>query len=159
MYFKSFPDVTSIKSIDKSAPVIHATNLKRPAEKTPIIDITVPEEASKPRGFADFASSQDTYEPAAKKSKASMATSGLYMPPPPPSIGPIDVMTPSQPHSTEPREGQPQESTGILSNKDPLELLSHYHKAGKAVGPNSWIFEGKGSFFKVYVSVKAIVDE
>ena len=116
-------------------------------------------QACKPPDFADFASSQDTYEPAAKKSKASMANSGLYMPPPPPSIGPIDVMTPSQPHSTEPREGQPQESTGILSNKDPLELLSHYHKAGKAVGPNSWIFEGKGSFFKVYVSVKAIVDE
>ena len=40
----------------------------------------------KPQGFADFAAtqSQDTYEPAAKRSRASTSTSGSYMPPPPP---------------------------------------------------------------------------
>ena len=113
----------------------------------------------KPQGFADFAAtqSQDTYEPAAKRSRASTSTSGSYMPPPPPlpsSISPQDAITPCQPHLG-PREGQSQESSGITSGKDPLELIYRYHKEGKAVGPNSWIFEGKGSFsiflLKVYL--------
>ena len=38
---------------------------------------------------------------------------------------------------------QSQRSTGIRSGKDPLALLRHYHRAGKAVGANSLIFEGK----------------
>ena len=109
----------------------------------------------KPQGFADFAATQsrDTYEPAAKRSRASTS----YMPPPPPlplSISQQDAITPCQPHLG-PREGQYQESTGITSGKDPLELIYRYHKEGKAVGPNSWIFEGKGSFLifllKVYL--------
>ena len=106
----------------------------------------------KPQGFADFASSQsqDTHEPAVKRCSGvqSTSTSGSYMPPPPPlppSISLQDAITPCQPHRG-PREGQCQESTGITSGKDPLELLCRYHKEGKAVGPNSWIFEGKGSF-------------
>ena len=106
----------------------------------------------KPQGFADFASSQsqDTYEPPVKRCSGvqSTSTSGSYMPPPPPlppSISSQDAITPCQP-PLGPREGQSQESTGIKSGKDPLELIYRYHKEGKAVGPNSWIFEGKGSF-------------
>ena len=79
------------------------------------------------------------------------------MPPPPPSIGPLLPNPPrpstgpakvSKHHVTsrqplpKPRKAQTQESTGIQSGKDPLALLRHYHKAGKAVGPNSLIIEG-----------------
>ena len=42
---------------------------------------------------------------------------------------------------------QSQRSTGIRSGKDPLALLRHYHRAGKAVGANSLIFEGKSCQF------------
>ena len=108
------------------------------------------------QGFDDL--EEDTaYEPLPKRPRAeSTVTSGSLMPPPPPSIGPLTNpprhvigprkvnkhhATPRQP-LPEPRKEQTQESTGIRSGKDPLALLRHYHKAGKAVGPNSLIVEG-----------------
>ena len=128
-----------------------------PAEKTLIREFVEPVATD---GAPETNFSQGTYEPAAKRSRASTAASGSYMPPPPPSIGPIDTMTPSQPHP-EPREDQSQQYTGIRSGKDPLEILCRYHKTGNAVGPNSWIIEGKGRFFifllKVYLLTRPLM--
>ena len=59
------------------------------------------------------------------------------------------VRTESEMFERRSQSDQAQESTGIRSGNDPLALLRHYHKAGKAVGANSLIFEGKKLLFDI----------